>query len=285
MAMFDEKDKSRGIAFYTSPDLKNWTFQSRIDGYFECPEIFEMPVDGDKTRTKWVVYAADGNYSIGRFDGKTFTTESGKHQGNYGNCFYASQTFNHIPPEDGRRIQIGWGKIATPAMPFNQCMLFPCELTLRTTDEGIRMFCNPVREIENTHAKKHAWKDVVLRPDENPLAGISGDLFHIRARFKPGDAKEVGFVIRGIPVVYDVGKQELSCLKKSAPLKLADGAVRLEILVDRTSIEIFANDGRVYMPIGVIPADDDRSLRVLSTGGDARAEALEVFDLRSAWSQ
>jgi len=283
MAVYDQKDKSRGIAFYTSPNLKNWIFHSRIDGYFECPEIFEMPVDDDRTKAKWVVYAADGNYAIGSFDGKTFTTESGKHQGNYGNCFYASQTFNNIPSEDGRRIQIGWGRIATPHMPFNQCMLFPCELTLRTTDEGIRMFYEPVREIEKIHGKRQAWKDVALRPEENPLAGISGDLFHIRARFKPGDAKEIRFVIRGIPVVYDIGKQELSCLKKTAPLKPADGRIRLEILVDRTSIEIFANDGRVYMPIGVIPADGDRSLQVLSTGGETRIDALEVYELRSAW--
>jgi len=48
-----------------------------------------------------------------------------------------------------------WARIATPGMPFNQCILFPVELTLQTTDEGIRMFAEPVREIENIHGSKH----------------------------------------------------------------------------------------------------------------------------------
>lgn len=283
MAVFDQREKSRGIAFYTSPNLKDWELQSRIDGYFECPEIFELPVDGDPNNTKWVVYAADGNYAIGRFDGKTYTTESGKHRGNYGNCFYASQTFSDIPPEDGRRIQIGWGRIATPGMPFNQCMLFPCTLTLHTTDEGIRMFAAPVKEIEKLHTKKHAWKKETVKPEANLLSGIRGDLFDIRAEFEVGDATAFGFSIRGIPVVYTVAAGELECRKRKAPLKPENGGIRLQILVDRTSIEIYGNDGRIYMPIGVIPADDNRSLEIFSRGGSTKVDSLEVYELRSAW--
>jgi len=121
MALYSEIDEKRTIAFYTSPDLKDWKYQSHIDGFYECPEIFELPVDGDKKDTRWVIYAADGNYMIGAFDGKTFTPESDKLQGNYGNCFYASQTYSDIPAEDGRRIQVAWGRIATPGMPRRGC--------------------------------------------------------------------------------------------------------------------------------------------------------------------
>ena len=136
------------------PISRTGNFGSRIDGFYECPELFELPVDGDTNNTKWIVHAADGDYVIGRFDGKTFTAESPKQRWSYGNCFYASQTYNNLPPADGRRIQIAWGRIATPGMPFNQCMLFPCELTLRTTEDGLRMFAAPVREIETLHEHK-----------------------------------------------------------------------------------------------------------------------------------
>ena len=78
MAVYDERDKSRGIAFYTSPNLKDWQFRSRIDGFYECPELFELPVDGDRNNKRWIVHAGDGNYVVGRFDGKTFTAESGQ---------------------------------------------------------------------------------------------------------------------------------------------------------------------------------------------------------------
>ena len=283
MAVYDERDDSKGIAFYTSADLKAWEYQSRIDGYFECPEIFELAVDGDKQSTRWVVYGGSGDYAIGRFDGKTFTPESDKLRFSFGNCFYASQTFSNVAPGDGRRIQIAWGRIGHPDMPFNQMMDFPVELALRTTEEGIRMFAEPVREIELLHAKKHAWNDETLEPGKNLLDGITGELFHVRADFAVGDAKQLGFKIRGVPVTYKVEKRQLVCGDKTAPAELVDGRLRLEILVDRTSIEIFAQEGRLYMPMGVIPPDEDRTLEVFTEGGPATVRSLEVNELRSAW--
>ncbi len=136
MALYDEADNKRTIAFYTSQDLKKWEFASLIDGFFECPEIFELPVEGEDGQRRWVLYAADGDYLIGSFDGRVFTPESGKHRFSHGNCFYASQTYNNVPPEDGRRVQIAWGRVEMPGMPFNQMMLFPVELTLRRAGRG-----------------------------------------------------------------------------------------------------------------------------------------------------
>ncbi len=283
MTVYDQRGRSRGIAFYNSPDLKKWEFRSRIDGYYECPEIFELPVDGDKKNTRWVVYGADGHYTIGKFDGKTFTKESGKHRGNFGNCFYASQTFNDIPPEDGRRIQIAWGRINTPDMPFNQCMLFPCELTLHTTDEGIRMFAKPVKEIETIHTKKHALKNKTLKEGENLLSGIKGELFDIRAEFEVGDAKEFGFIVRGDQVVYNVKEQQLACRGNKARLKPENGKIRMQILVDRTSIEAFGNDGRVYIPMGVIHPANNKSIELFTRGGNTKLNDLAVYELKSAW--
>ncbi len=271
------------MTFLTSKDLKSWERQSDIQSYHECPELFELPVDGDKNNTRWILYGGSGDYLIGQFDGKEFKKQTESIPFQRGNCFYASQRFNNIPEEDGRRIQIAWGRVAMPGMPFNQQMLFPVELTLRTTDEGIRMFAEPVREIETIHGRRHTWKPTILKPGENLLSGITGELFHICAQFTPGDAPEFGFVIRGEPVVYNVEKKELSCKGKSAELKPADGKIRLEILVDRTSIEIFGNDGRGYMPMGTILPDDNRTLELFSKNGSTGIDSLEVYELRSAW--
>ena len=142
MAVYDETGGARSIAFHSSPDLKTWRFESRIDGFFECPELFELPVDGDcPARRLWVLYAADGEYRLGQFDGQRFAPETGKLRVWYGN-FYASQTFSDAP--DGRRIQIGWANgIAFPGEPFNQQMTVPCELTLRPTPR--ESGCSPGR--------------------------------------------------------------------------------------------------------------------------------------------
>jgi len=283
MALYHEVEGKRTVAFYTSPDLKKWDYASLIDGFYECPEIFELAVDGDAANRKWVLHAADGDYMVGTFDGKTFTPESGKHRYSYGNCFYASQTFNNVPAGDGRRIQIAWGRVEMPGMPFNQMMLFPVELTLRTTEEGVRMFARPAREIERLYEGGRQWKDLSLPMGKNPIPGVEGELLHIRAAFRPGGAKKVGFVVRGVEVAYDVNERRLTCLDKAAPLPLVEGVVLLELLVDRTSIEVFANDGRVYMPIGVIPPDGEKSLQIFAEAAPLHVDTLDVHVLRSAW--
>jgi len=270
-------------ALFSSPDLKQWARISDVNlpGTSECPEFFEIALDGKPDDTRWVFYGGNGQYLIGRFDGKAFTQESGPHRLNFGNCFYASQTFNGVP--DGRRVLVGWGTMEMPGMPFNQMMDFPVELTLRSTAEGPRLFVLPIREIEALHGRKHTWSGLALREGDNPLAGITGDLFHIRAQFDVGQAVQFGFYVRGLPVVYSPMHKTLSCWTASAPLEPQDGKVKLEVLVDRTSIEVYANDGLLYMPVGVIPSEQIRSLELFTRGGDTKVESLEVYELRSAW--
>ena len=84
-------------------------------------------------------------------------------------------------------------------------------------------------------------------------------------------------------MIYNVKEQQLTCEDCQAPMKPQSGKIRLQILVDRTSMEIFGNDGRIYMPIGVIPPDENKSLEVFSKESSAKVDALEVYKLRSAW--
>lgn len=276
-------EKQQTVGFYTSPDLKAWTHRSNLDGYYECPELFALPVDGDPANSRWVVYAANNEYTVGEFDGITFTPDGAKLPGNCGNCLYAAQTFSDIPAADGRRIEIGWGRIGEPSMPFNQMMTFPTSLTLRATPEGIRLFKEPVREIAQLHRETHRWENVTLQPDANPLGNVTGELFHVEADLAPGDAGQVALSLRGVSAVYDVSTQTLRCLDKEAPLPLADGAIQLEILVDRLSVEIFGNRGALYMPLGVAIDPENHAVSIHADSGHAVARSLAVHTLGSAW--
>jgi fructan beta-fructosidase len=285
MCLYDEgkengKDR-RSIDFYTSPDLKTWTKTGRADGYFECPDMFQLPVEGKPAQSKWVLLAADGNYALGDFDGRQFNTESGKHRGNWGNCFYAAQTWSDTP--DGRRIQIGWGQVKLPGMPFNQMMLFPCELALRETPEGLRMTYTPAKEIEKLHDSPIRLRNEDLTEGENPLSKVEGDLWDLQTEIRPGDAKQVGLTIRGIPLTYDVANAELTCLDRKAPVRLSGDRLKLRILADHASLEIFADDGLVYMPLAMLPKAEDHSLAVWAQGGKARVVSLKAYPMRSAW--
>ncbi|HEY2587554.1 MAG TPA: glycoside hydrolase family 32 protein [Tepidisphaeraceae bacterium] len=282
MALYDEVGRTRNIAFYTSPDLKQWTFASRIEGFFECPDLFELPVDGNPNDRKWVLTAASSEYRVGQFDGRQFTPQTPKLPGQRGDAMYAAQTFSDIPAADGRRIQIGWGRCTTPGMPFNQMMTFPCELTLHRTPDGPRMFWQPVREVESLHGKKFVWHAQPLKKEENPLAKVGGELLDIAAEIEPDSAREIRFQIRGHDVRYDNQSHELICGSKRAPLPLIDGHISLRFLVDRTSIEVFGNGGAVYMPMAHISEGSNSPLE-LTSDGEATLRSMTVYELRSAW--
>jgi sucrose-6-phosphate hydrolase SacC (GH32 family) len=303
MALFLDKDS---YALFGSPNLKHWERLSDVPfpGTSECPEFFELPLDGNRRNSRWIFYGGNGRYLVGSFDGKTFTPESGPFPLNFGNCFYASQTFTDIPPADGRRILIPWGQIALPGMPFNQMMGLPVELTLRTTGRQLgtpasagspsvelnlrtigqepRLHVNPVKELQSLRGRHYALEPQSLSPGNNPLAAVKAELLEILADIQPGGATELGLVVRGVPVIYDARKQEISCQGLTAPLPLVDGKVRLHLFVDRASIDIFGNDGPLYMPIGVIVPQDNTSLDLYARGGEARIHSLDVFQLKAS---
>jgi len=278
MAVYDQtKEHGRNVAFYTSKDLKQWEVQSHLPGYYECPELVELPVDGDKSNTRWVVFAADARYAVGKFDGKTFTPEhEGKHRVHYGS-YYASQIFSN--PPDGRWIQIGWARMAMRGMPFNQAFTFPHRLTLRKTPDGIRMFATPIKEIAKLRRKTHAAGGAELATDSPKAVAVSGELFEIRAEFAVGQAKVVGLDIGGNRVTYDVAKNKLN----GADMKPVEGTVSMQVIVDRPMIEICGNDGAVYITSGRGKRGDVSAVTAFAEGGAAKLLGLEVHELNSIW--
>ena len=92
------------------------------------------------------------------------------------------------------------------------------------------------------------------RPGDDPLASVSGELFEIQAEVEPGDAAQVGLDIRGHRVTYDVKAGTLTVLGRTAALPPQSGRIKLQVLVDRTSVEVFGNDGRLSMSSCFLPA-------------------------------
>ena len=251
MAVYDEGEGRRAIDFHSSPDLKTWTFESRVDGFFECPDFFELPVEGEPGRKLWVLSAADGAYLLGQFDGKTFTPEpGGKHRVWHGN-FYAAQTFSDEPK--GRRIQIGWAQgIAYSGMPFNQQMTIPCELTLRPTAEGVRMFARPTAEFDShPRSTLSSTREGVLSGGEEVFFGRVGDLLDIRALAEIGASGKLTLTLERVAISYDVASRTLACNGVSASFEPTDGSIKLRVLVDSGSVEVFANDGLVAISRGL----------------------------------
>jgi sucrose-6-phosphate hydrolase SacC (GH32 family) len=273
-------------ALFASPDLKKWERLCVVNlpGVSECPDLFPLSVVGEPSTTKWIFWGASGNYLIGSFDGCTFKRESELLRADYGANFYAAQTWSDIPAADGRRIQIAWMAGGNyPEMPFTQQLNFPTEVTLRTTPEGLRMYRVPVREIATLHQPAHTWANAVLKPGDNLFSGLTGGLFDIRAEIELGDAQSVGIRIRGTLVQYDVAAKTLSCLGRSAPLRPENGRIRLQILVDRTSLEVFGNDGGAVLTSCFLLSDANQSLEIETKGANAKVVSAAVYPLKSIW--
>jgi len=241
--------------------------------------LLQLTRSSDKRETRWVVYGADAQYAVGRFDGKVFTPEhEGKHRVHYG-AYFAAQTFSN--PPDGRTIQIGWAKMDLPGMPFNQAFTLPHRLTLRKTANGIHMFATPIKEIARLRKKTHRARPVKLDDNSHASLDVSGELFEVRAEFEVGQARAVGVNIGGNHVMYDVDAGRLN----GAPMSPVDGKVSMQVIVDRPMIEICGNDGAVYITSRREKRGDISSVEALAKGGPARLIAMEIHELKSIWKK
>ena len=259
------------FTLYASADLKEWRHLCDLEvaDTGECPDLFELPVDGDLGDTRWVFWGAAGVYRLGSFDGITFTPETPALRCELGPNGYAAQTWSDVPADDGRRIQISWLRGGHfPAMPFNGQMSFPVELTLRSTPQGVRLCRQPVKELELLHRRTLRWRDHRLSPGlnrhdlyhvhgpgwqsrlatdyRNLAPDTTGDLFHVEAEIDPGDAAAFGINVQGHDLRYNTAGVRFTWLDNTIPAPHDDnGHLRLQLLVDRTSLELFAAGGLV----------------------------------------
>ena len=277
--VLNERD---GHSIYNSADLKNWEYKSHVTGFWECPELFELPVDGDKNHTKWVMYGASGTYMLGSFDGQTFTPEAGKYY-YYTGSMYAAQTYSNIPASDGRRIQIGWGRISHDGMPFNGMMLLPNELTLRTTSKGVRLFSVPVRETEQLFQPVGNWTSLSSDAANQRLQAFSGkDCLRIRTTIKLSHATSAGLNLYGQSLVdYDMNSNLINGVFYS-PDDRTSMELTADIYIDRTSIEVFIDGGAYSYSMKRSPREGNRE-GLHFWGNNIEVKNLEVFSVKSIW--
>jgi fructan beta-fructosidase len=280
IAVYTRIAKVDYVEFYSSTDLRAWTPTGRVEGYFECPELFGLPVDGDASNKRWVLSAANGQYAVGRFDGNTFTPgHPGKHRVHYG-IVYAPQCFSRMP--GGRVVQVGWARVDMPGMPFNQAFTLPLELRLASTPAGVRLKAEPIRELEALRGTATVSKSLDLMPGKPLVVKAPGDLLDIVVQVDIGWAKQLRLRFGTNEVVYDVVGQTLDDM----PLSLVGGRLQARIVVDRPMYEVVGGDGVVYetarrsdggRPIGEI--------KLSAVGGLGGAASVTVYPMRPIWTK
>jgi fructan beta-fructosidase len=317
--------EERTIRFYGSPDLVHWIHLSDFGpagytkGQWECPDLFELAVDGDPSRRRWVLDvdvnpgaplggSAD-QYFVGTFDGTTFHDDNPPATVlwvDHGKDFYASLSWSGLPASDGRRIWIGWMSNwqyanQVPTSPWRGMMTVPRGLSLTAAPEGLRLRQEPVAELRSLRGRHWTVPSREFEGSFSP-AGLAGDALDIEAEFSPGTAAAFGLKVRKgadeeTVVGYEVGKAELFVDRRrsgnvrfhpafpgrhAGPLALRGGRIRLRVLVDRSSVEVFGNDGRTVVTDRIFPDQASRGVELYAEGGAARLESLEAWCLEGA---
>ncbi|MFZ0828620.1 MAG: GH32 C-terminal domain-containing protein [Verrucomicrobiia bacterium] len=277
--------QNNDYGIFGSADLKHWTRNSTVTlpNTIEVPELFSLPVNGDTNNMKWIFYGGAGSYEVGTFDGNTFTAQFGPFSIRGGNSFAATQTFNDIPASDGRRILIVHGTAQYPGMPFNNEINLPVVLTLVATNSIPVLYVNPVREIALLRTSTNTWPAQALANGVDLMSGTAGEAFELDSLFQPGSASQITFTLRGTPVVYDNVAHQISCAGVVQTLNPSNGTVHLRIFSDRGIIEIFGNDGQLYMPVVVTPTAGSLPVSLVPGGSGAQLLALNLYNLGSAW--
>jgi fructan beta-fructosidase len=279
MFLYGEKNREQLYHVFTSTNLLSWHDEKHpIKNSYECPDFFQLPIDGDTNRMKWVLVRGDGKYSLGEFNGVEFKEETAQFDSDAGPNFYATQSWEGAP--GGRRVQAAWMRevrdVTYPEMPFNQQVTFPRELTLRTTAEGPRLFREPIRELASLHDGEDLWNNRTLRANQTLPLAPAGDLFRLQAEVSLDEGTTLTLNVRGSKISFT--RTSMSCSDKPVTLSTLTS---FEVLIDRTSIETFANDGEASLSKCYLPTESGLTLR--ATGGQVTIRQLKLIRLKSAW--
>lgn len=347
------------MRFYSSPDLKKWTYVSAFgQGYgaqpnqFECPDFFQLPVDGNPNKKKWVMIVninpgclfggSATEYFIGDFDGKNFVCDSKPSVAkflDYGKDHYATVTFSGV---QDRVLGIAWMSNwqyanVTPIRQYRGANTLPREFKLFTGKDGqIYMSSNVVPEVARLRKTFKRLPDLVITQgkDSKNLSSSKENAFEMEMDVTPSDAAKTGFILYNekgekVNIYFDMKagrlvmdrtesgrtkfgeKAEAHKIEKEfdlhehreikepfrklnsvnykndfalgtwAPLSLCDSKTyHLDVFVDKCSIEIFVNGGRIAMTNLVFPTQPYTSVKFYSDGNKAAYRNIKVSELR-----
>lgn len=298
--------------------LSRWGRAGNTVKEWECPDLFELPVPGGGT--KWVLLISSGGpieqfrgqqYFLGRFDGKTFVPDQPYDEPTYldfGKDFFAGVTFGNAPK--GRRILVGWANnwAYAPTVPtgdqWRGCFAVPRELGLRRTATGLALVQQPVAELRTL------GKGVLNVPNQAIPAGTAGyevpfkgESYDLSLTLTPGTAKTLALNVlqsaaERTTLRYDVARQTLTLDRtqsgnvdfhpmfasslEMARVPLRNGKLQLRLLVDKSVVEVFAQDGETTLTDLVFPRQHTGRITLTAEGGTAQMTALRLADLSGA---
>ncbi len=306
------------VQFYGSPNLKEWTHLSDFGpegdskDIWECPDILQVPIKGNPGKTKWVLINSQQTtmqYFVGEFDGTNFKNENPKdriYRPDYGPDNYAAITYNNLPAAK-LPVIVGWANNWTygqsiPTKPWRSAMTLPRTLQLEKRDGEWILLQQPVAATEKL--RYEPYQATHLRISGSKSIPVKTQVAEIDLSIQPVDATDAGIRImvggnKSMTIGYykETGMlyidrsnsgnttfhpEFVKWLRTEVPVKIKD-KLRLRIFIDKSLVEVYANDGEVVLTAQVFPEPTQTGIELFSNGEKSMVNSIKVWKLRSIW--
>jgi beta-fructofuranosidase len=268
-----------------NPELTQWTYRGILFQHpdpeartVECPNFFRL--DG-----KWVLLVSPYGkvqYFIGDFDASTCRFQSHwRGVVDYGPNFYAPNT---MQVSDGRRLVWGWVTGFPGGHGWNGCLTLPRQLSL-SRDGQLRQ--EPAPQLSKLRGEPVKWRNLSLTEQGEVLSLPKTNTLEILANLDLQQAKALTLEFMGSdnnasPLKLRFDGAEFAVMEAKSPLKPAKGKLSLRIFLDRSVLEVFANE-TVCFTKEINPLAADATLTVRAEGGNAKAEVVEARPMKTIW--
>jgi fructan beta-fructosidase len=192
------------------------------------------------------------------------------------------------------------GDVPTKGEGWQGAMTLPREFTLRSGEKGLQLLQNPAREVETLRGAQHSLEAQTVVPGEAVSLGYESDCCEIIAEFEPGAARECGICVRvgegqSTMIGYSTVKEELFIDRAragkndfnrhfagryTAPLKPQNGLLKLRIFVDRSSVEVFGNEGEACLIAQIFPSPESRIVEAFAVGAACQLRMLVCHEIK-----
>lgn len=313
------------MEIYSSENGIEWQFESSFgkghgaqNGIWECPDLFEMPVEDESGQSKWVLICnlnpggpsggSAAQYFIGDFDGRVFTNHAVPSEikwMDWGKDHYATVTWSDVPESDGRRLAIGWMSNweyanDVPTKNFRSAMTVTRELKLVTKGKDLVLASYPVEELKKLRAEEIYLENIVVENEYvvDSFLDQNEGAYELTLTLDASDSDVAGLTLfntsgEGVDISISLSKGELYMDRTNsgltdfndrfkavtfAPVEKKE-KYELRILVDKASIEIFEGKGSTVMTNIVFPTEPYNRLKFYTKGGNTIVQDLKIYRL------
>ena len=310
------------MQIFSSSNLKDWAFESSFGegqgahgGVWECPDLFELPVDGTNEK-KWVLLCnlnpggpfggSATQYFVGTFNGKEFVNESPSKTKwmDWGKDHYATVTWSDAP--DNRRIAIAWMSNwqyanDVPTFQYRSPNSVPRDLSLFTVDGETYLQSAPSPELLKLRdiSKKRSFKVNGTRTIKDMIAGNEG-AYEIELTIENQYADVIGFRLYNdkgeeVDMQYDMKEKKFSMDRRKSgevgfnenfpmltwtTIESGKDELKLRLFVDKSSVEAFGDGGRFVMTNQVFPSEPYTHIDFYSKGGAYKVDSFVIYKLK-----